>query len=64
MAAVPSLFSHTEASVAFWYLRLRQQGEVDYPLMGVVKVEIPTEEAGQTAITAELADYLSSRSCW
>ena len=40
-------------------LRLRQQGEVDYPLMGVVKVEIPTEEAGKP-IPAELADYLSS----
>ncbi len=53
-----SFFAHG-GQVAFWYVRLRQQGEVDYPLMGVVKVEIPTEEAGKP-IDAELADYLSS----
>jgi hypothetical protein len=53
-----SFFAHG-GRVAFWYLRLREQGEVDYPLMGVVKVEIPTPSAGQP-ISAELADILSS----
>lgn len=42
---------------AFWYVRLRPQGELDYPLMGVIKVEMPnpTEEA----IPTELIDRLS-----
>lgn len=53
-----AFFAHG-GQVAFWYLRLRQQGEVDYPLMGVVKVEIPTEESGKP-VAAELVDYLSS----
>lgn len=53
-----AFFAHG-GRVAFWYVRLRQQGEVDYPLMGVVKVEVPTEEAGKP-VSAELADQLSS----
>lgn len=53
-----AFFAHG-GKVAFWYLRLREQREVDYPLMGVVKVEIPTPEPGQP-IQAELADHLSS----
>lgn len=52
-----AFFAHG-AKVAFWYVRLRQQGEVDYPLMGVVKVEIPTPD--QKPISADLADLLSS----
>ena len=53
-----AFFAHG-ARVAFWYVRLRQQGEVDYPLMGVVKVEVPTEEEGKP-ISSDLADQLSS----
>jgi hypothetical protein len=53
-----SFFAHG-GKVAFWYVRLREQREVDYPLMGVVKVEIATEKEGQP-IPAELADRLSS----
>jgi hypothetical protein len=52
-----AFFAHG-GKVAFWYVRLREQGEVDYPLMGVVKVEIPTPD-GQP-IQSELADHLSS----
>jgi len=53
-----AFFAHG-GRVAFWYVRLRAQGEVDYPLMGVVKVEIPTPETGEP-IQADLADHLSS----
>jgi hypothetical protein len=52
-----AFFAHG-GKVAFWYVRLRQQGEVDYPLMGVVKVEVPTPD--EKPIPAELADSLSS----
>jgi len=52
-----AFFAHG-GKVAFWYVRLREQGEVDYPLMGVVKAEIPTPD-GQP-IPTELADKLSS----
>lgn len=43
--------------VAFWYVRLREQKELDYPLMGVVKVELPRPD--QTPVEAELADLIS-----
>jgi hypothetical protein len=51
-------FSSHDSQVAFWYVRLREQGEVDYPLMGVVKVELPRPD--RTPVEAELADLLSS----
>jgi hypothetical protein len=51
-----AFFAHG-GKVAFWYVRLRRQGELDYPLMGVVKVEWPTKEGDP--IPAELADELS-----
>jgi hypothetical protein len=38
-----AFFAHG-GKVAFWYVRLREQGEVDYPLMGVVKVEVRTPD--------------------
>ncbi len=44
--------------MAFWYVRLREQGEVDYPLMGVVKVELPCPD--RTPVASELIDLLSS----
>lgn len=53
----PAFFAHG-GKVAFWYLRLREQGEVDYPLMGVVKVEYPTPDG--KPVPAEIADRLSS----
>ena len=43
--------------VAFWYLRLREQGTMDYPLMGVIKVEIrPTSG---DALDSALVDDIS-----
>jgi hypothetical protein len=50
-------FSAHDGQVAFWYVRLREQHEVDYPLMGVVKVELPRPD--RTPVDAELADLLS-----
>ena len=39
-------------------MRLREQEEVDYPLMGVVKVELPCPD--RTPVESELVDLLSS----
>ncbi len=50
-------FSAHQAQVAFWYVRMREQKDVDYPLMGVVKVELPRPD--QTPVNAALADLLS-----
>lgn len=50
-------FSSYNGKVAFWYIRLRDQGEVDYPLMGVVKVEYPCPD--QNPIPSDLADLIS-----
>jgi len=51
-------FSAFEGQVAFWYVRLREQKEVDYPLMGVVKVEFPCPDGKH--IPSELANLISS----
>jgi len=51
-------FSSHGGQVAFWYVRLREQKELDYPLMGVVKVELPRPD--RTPVDAELADLISS----
>jgi hypothetical protein len=51
-------FSAHGGKVAFWYVRLREQKEVDYPLMGVVKVELPRPD--KTSVETELADFISS----
>lgn len=56
-ASRTAAFSSHDSQVAFWYVRLREQGEVDYPLMGVVKVEYPRPD--RTPIDAELADLIS-----
>lgn len=50
-------FSSFKGQVAFWYVRIRRQTEVDYPLMGVVKVEIPMHD--YAPIATEQADLLS-----
>jgi hypothetical protein len=52
----PAFASHG-GKVAFWYVRLWEQKELDYPLMGVLKVELPTPDA-QPADT-DLVDELS-----
>jgi len=51
-------FSAHDGQVAFWYVRLREQKELDYPLMGVVKVEVPCPD--KKPIPSELADLISS----
>lgn len=51
-------FSAHGAQVAFWYVRLREQKELDHPLMGVVKVELPRPE--RKPVSAEHADLISS----
>lgn len=62
LAALP--FAHRTAAfgalngkVVFWYVRLREQQQMEYPLMGVIKAELinPTGEA----LPAELIDRLS-----
>lgn len=50
-------FRSQDRKVAFWYVRIREQKEVDYPLMGVIKVEYPTPDG--KPIPTELADLLS-----
>lgn len=51
-------FNAYDGQVAFWYVRLRQQKDLDYPLMGVVKVELP--RPNKVPVTSELADLISS----
>jgi hypothetical protein len=51
-------FSSHGGQVAFWYVRLREQKELDYPLMGVIKVELPRPDC--TPVDAGLADLISS----
>ena len=50
-------FSAHGGQVAFWYVRLREQKELDFPLMGVVKVELPRSD--RTPVEADLADLIS-----
>lgn len=52
-----AVFGHPEGSRAFWYVRLRGPVELDYPLMGVVKVEVPL--ASGEHVEGELVDRLS-----
>lgn len=44
--------------MVFWYVRMGEQGRLDYPLMGVVKVELvnPTKEP----VPSELINRFSS----
>lgn len=50
-------FSAQGGKVVFWYVRLREQRHLDYPLMGVVKVELvnPSREP----VPSELIDRIS-----
>jgi len=51
-------FSARAGKVVVWYVRLREQRHLDYPLMGVVKVEFPNPTGD--AVPSELIDELSS----
>lgn len=50
-------FSAREGKVVFWYLRLREQTHLDYPLMGVIKAELANPS--QEPVSSELIDELS-----
>jgi hypothetical protein len=50
-------FSSSDEKVSFWYVRLREQKELDYPLMGVIKVEFPRPD--KKPIPSDLADLIS-----
>jgi hypothetical protein len=54
----PAFFT-SKGNVIFWYLRMRAQGQVDYPLMGVIKVEVPAPQPGER-ISPETIDLISS----
>jgi hypothetical protein len=53
-------FSARGGRVVFWYVRLREQTYLDYPLMGVVKVELanPSQEPVPSALLDELSSAL------
>jgi hypothetical protein len=53
-----AVFGRPDGRVAFWYVRLRGPIELDYPLMGVIKVEVPLR-AGKH-LDSGLVDRLSS----
>lgn len=50
-------FGTRDGQVLFWYLRLRPQEGLDYPLMGVVKVELinPSRQRVDSALIDELS---------
>ncbi|MFW6116179.1 MAG: hypothetical protein ACOC6F_00490 [bacterium] len=50
-------FSARSGRVAFWYVRMREQRQMDYPMMGVVKVEMRNPSA--EAIPSEKIDLIS-----
>jgi hypothetical protein len=50
-------FGVLSGTVAVWYVRIRPQKHLDYPLMGVVKVEYPNPSGD--AINSDLIDELS-----
>lgn len=54
----PAFFT-SKGKVIFWYLRMRKQEQVDYPLMGVIKVEIPAPEIGEK-VSSAVIDEVSS----
>jgi hypothetical protein len=51
-------FSARSGKVAIWYVRLREQKHLDYPLMGVVKVELPNLSGEE--VSSELINEISS----
>lgn len=53
-------FKALDGQVAFWYVRLRPQGALDYPLMGVVKCELvtPSDQPPDSQLLDELSSAL------
>ncbi|MFQ5801435.1 MAG: hypothetical protein ACE5JQ_00895 [Candidatus Methylomirabilales bacterium] len=52
-----AVFARDNGHVAFWYVRIREQRYMDYPLMGVIKIEIPNPR--NEIVSSVLADRLS-----
>ncbi len=50
-------FARGDGHVVFWYLRIRPQSHLEYPLMGVIKVEYPNPR--RELVDSELINYLS-----
>lgn len=50
-------FARGDGSVVFWYLRIREQGQMEYPLMGVLKIELPNPSGNM--IDSDLINYSS-----
>ncbi len=50
-------FSARAGKVAVWYIRLREQKQLDYPLMGVIKIEFPNPTGDP--VPSELINELS-----
>ncbi len=57
-AARTCVFSARAGAVGVWYVRLREQKHLDYPLMGVVKVEYPNHST--EALPTDIVDEISS----
>ncbi|MCL6446658.1 MAG: hypothetical protein K6U04_00670 [Armatimonadetes bacterium] len=57
-AARTCAYATRAGKAAFWYVRIREQRHLDYPLMGVVKVELPNP-AGE-AVPSSLIDEISA----
>ncbi|WP_054683114.1 DNA double-strand break repair nuclease NurA [Rhodothermus marinus] len=47
----------SEGKIVFWYVRIRPQKALDYPLMGVVKVEMPNPD--REPVDSALVDRIS-----
>jgi hypothetical protein len=58
-AARTCAFACRSGKAAIWFIRLREQKHLDYPLMGVVKIELPNPIVGE-AIPSERIDEVSS----
>jgi len=52
-----AVFSRGEGHVVFWYLRIREQRHLEYPMMGVMKIEFPNPSCGR--VDTELINLLS-----
>jgi hypothetical protein len=50
-------FARGDGTVIFWYLRIREQGQLEYPLMGVLKIEYPNPS--RNMVDTELINHLS-----
>jgi len=52
-----AVFARGEGHVVFWYLRIRPQTHLEYPMMGVMKIEYPNPS--RSMVKSDLIDHLS-----